>query len=250
MNCIIIEDERHAVKHLENELALTGHKFNVQERIDTITDAVKWLKENQTDLIFLDVQLADGISFEIFDHIQVKTPVIFTTSYDQYITKAFDVNSISYLLKPVDADNLKTALQKYDFLYETTDETENVLNDKIVPLNAEYQKRFIVHAGNKILTVPAEDAAYFRVENKRFVILTTLSKQQHLVDSTLEMLERRLDPSSFFRINRQYIIHISAIRDMHRLDNGRIKIETEPASKEELIVSGDRATDFKHWLNR
>lgn len=249
MNCIIIEDEHHAVKHLENELALTGYQFNVQARIDSITGAVKWLTENQTELIFLDVQLADGISFEIFDHIQLKTPVIFTTSYDQYITKAFDVNSISYLLKPVDADSLRLAMQKFEFLYEQPEMGE-ALNAKISPFNTGYQQRFIVHAGSKILTIPAEEAAYFKVENKRFLIMTTRTRQQHLIDTTMEMLERRLDSVRFFRINRQYIIHIEAIREMHRLDNGRIKIITEPESKEELIVSGDRASDFKHWLNR
>jgi DNA-binding LytR/AlgR family response regulator len=249
MNCIIIEDERHAVKHLENELALTGYRCNVLERIDSITDAVKWLKHNQADLIFLDVQLADGISFEIFDHIQIKTPVIFTTSYNQYITKAFEVNSISYLLKPVDADSLKLALQKFDFLYNPTEEDAS-LNAKIVSLNTEYQKRFIVNVGSKILTIPAEEAAYFKVENKRFLIMTTKNRQQNLIDTTMEMLERRVDPSLFFRINRQYIINIHAIKEMHRLDNGRIKIDAEPPCKEELIVSGDRASDFKHWLNR
>lgn len=249
MNCIIIEDERHAVKHLENELALTGFKCEVLARIDSITEAVKWLKENHTDLIFLDVQLADGISFEIFDHIQVKTPVIFITSYDQYITKAFEINSISYLLKPVDADSLRLALQKFEFLYMQQDEDASI-NQKVIPLNAEYQKRFIVNAGSKILTIPAEEAAYFKVENKRFLIITTKNRQQHLIDTTMETLERRVDPSRFFRINRQYIIHINAIREMQRLENGRIKIDTDPPCKEELIVSGDRASDFKHWLNR
>jgi two-component system response regulator LytT len=251
MNCIIIEDERHAVKHLENELAQTGFQYVVQERIGSVTDAVKWLQNNQTDLIFLDVQLADGISFEIFDHVRVKTPVIFTTSYEHYLTKAFEVNSISYLVKPVDAGSLTLALQKFEFLYQKEDEDDDTsLNPKIIPLNTEYQRRFIINAGSRIMTIPAEDAAYFKVENKRFIIMTTQSREQHLVDTTMEMLERRLDPAWFFRINRQYIIHIDAIREMHKMENGRIRIEAEPACREELIVSGDRASDFKQWLNK
>lgn len=252
MNCIIIEDEKHAIKHLENELAQTGFEVVVQARLNSIVDAVKWLSENQTDLIFLDVQLSDGISFEIFDHIRVRTPVIFTTSYDQYVTKAFDVNSISYLLKPVDTDNLKLALQKFEFLYhpETDDEASLSVNDKMQVLHTGPQKRFLVSMGSKLLSVPAEDVAYFRVENKRFVILTTRSRQQYLIDTSMEMLEKRVAPENFFRINRQYIIRIDAIKDMQRIDNGRIRIEAEPAVKEDLVVSGDRASDFKAWLNR
>lgn len=249
MNCIIIEDEKHAIRHLENELAHTGFEVNVLARLHSIFDAVKWLGEHQADLIFLDVQLSDGISFEIFDHIRVRTPVIFTTSYDQYVTKAFDVNSISYLLKPVDADSLKLALQKFDFLYnpESTDED---LVEKMQALNTGYQKRFLVSMGSKLLSVPEEDVAYFKVENKRFVIMTTRVRQQYLIDTNLEMLEKRVSPDNFFRINRQYIVRIDAIREMQRIDNGRIRLTVEPPARDDMVVSGDRSSDFKAWLNR
>jgi two-component system, LytTR family, response regulator LytT len=248
IKCIIIEDERHAIKHLENELAKTGYEYTVMARIETITEAVKYLKNNNADLIFLDVQLADGLSFEIFDHIQLKTPVIFTTSYDQYITKAFEINSISYILKPVDSDELKAALDKYSFLYNHSMKTEDI-NQKIAKMSQEYQKRFLVQTGNKMVSIQVEDTAYYKVENKRFLILTTKDKSQYLIDANMEFLEKRLDPELFFRINRQYIVGLSAIESITRLDNGRITIETNPPAKEELIVSGDRAADFKHWLN-
>lgn len=248
IKCIIIEDERHAVKHLENELAKTGYEYTVMARIETITEAVKYLKSNHADLIFLDVQLADGLSFEIFDHVQLKTPVIFTTSYDQYITKAFEINSISYILKPVDADELKAALDKYSFLYNHPVKTEDI-NQKIAKMSQDYQKRFLVQTGNKMVSIQVEDTAYYKVENKRFLILTTKDKSQYLIDANMEFLEKRLDPELFFRINRQYIVGLSAIASITRLENGRITIETNPPAKEELIVSGDRAADFKHWLN-
>lgn len=247
MNCIIIEDEHHAAKHLENQLALTSSKVNVQATIDSVKNAVSWLKSNTTDLIFLDVQLGDGLSFEIFDHVQVKTPVIFTTSYDQYAIKAFEVNSIAYLLKPVKAQTLRSAIDKYTEHYSAD---ESGINDKIISVQQDYQKRFFTQAGSAIKSISADDVSYFRVQDKRHLIMVSRDGQQHLLDNTLERLEQRLDPEQFFRINRQFIIHIKAIQRMSSQDRGRIKVETAPECKEEMLVSIEKISLFKNWLNK
>jgi two-component system response regulator LytT len=247
MNCVIIEDEDSAIEQLESYFALSGYEVTVQAKLDSIEEAIPWLKNNATDLIFMDVQLADGISFEIFDHVQLKTPVIFTTSYDQYVIKAFDVNSISYLLKPLSLDALKSALEKYHYLAGETTE----MSQRMLPLQRDIQKRFLVSTGSAFMTISTEDVAYFYVQNKTFLFIVTKNKQQYLYDSTLEILEQRIDPSKFFRINRQCIVNIETIRQIHKHDmRGRLRLETDPPVKEELIVSISRAAAFKHWLDR
>lgn len=245
MNCIIVEDGERALKHLESQLALTGYKMEVIARIDSVESAVAWLKNNHTDLIFLDIQLGDGLSFEIFDHLQVKTPVIFTTSFDQYVTRAFDVNSISYILKPVKVDQLRAALDKYNFLYNGTAS----VNEQIITMQQTYQKRFLVQSAKLIKSISVDDVAYLRIQDGRHLVLITRSGQQFLLENTLERLEKRLDPEIFFRINRQFMINIDAINNMSNHDGIRIKVETLPASKEEMIVSSTRINKFKTWLS-
>lgn len=247
MNCIIVEDERHAVKHLENQIAATGYDVNVLERLGSVTKAVAWLRENQADLIFMDVELVDGLSFEIFDHVEIKTPVIFTTSYEQYLIKAFEVNSLSYLLKPVKLEALKTALDKFKSLYE---EQESI-RSKVFTVNKDYQRRFLVQSGSAMLIVNAADIAWFSIENGRFIVLTTREKVQYVLESsTLDLLEQRLDPDLFFRINRQYIINIDVIQSMIKLDKGKIRIETSIPCKDELMVSAEKAAEYRAWIER
>lgn len=244
MNCIIIEDEGKAIKRLEQQLESSGYQMQISARLYSVQDAVYWLTNNTTDLIFLDIHLGDGLGFEIFDHVQVKTPVIFTTSYDEYMTRAFDVNSISYLLKPVILDDLKAALDKYHFLYEN----KEPINEKIIPLNQEYQHRFLVRSAHSLKPISIEDVAYFYLQNRHF-LLVTKDRQQYLYDSTLEILEQRLDPKKFFRISRQCILNVGIIKEVNSYDNGRLKIETEPTSKDEMIVSRYRVAEFRTWLN-
>jgi two-component system response regulator LytT len=247
MNCIIIEDSVNAVERLENQLELTGHELDIIARLDSVEEAVPWLKNNHTDLIFLDIQLGDGLGFEIFDHIQITTPVIFTTSYDHYLMRAFEVNSISYLLKPISLDGLKAALNKYALLYPGN----TSINAQIAPLNRDYQERFLVKNGSLFQPIELKDMAFFYVENKRFLFAVTKSKQQYLYDSTLEILEQRLDPKKFFRINRQCIISFDMVQKVSVYDDGRrLKIEIDPGYKTEMIVSRQRVAEFKSWLNR
>lgn len=244
MNCIIIEDEQHAAQHLEYLLSGCSHNVTVQARIDSVKNAVIWLKNNSTDLIFLDIQLGDDISFSIFENVQVTTPVIFTTSYNEYAIKAFELNSLAYLLKPVDQEELCHALDKYGQLYRGTAAYESLSR-----INNRFQKRFLIQSGNLFHSIPQEQAALFYVE-ERHLFIQTVDDHKYILDSTLESLEARLDPDMFFRINRQVIVSIHAIRRMHNHTRGRVRIETEPAAKEELVVSIDRASEFKNWLNR
>jgi DNA-binding LytR/AlgR family response regulator len=246
MNCAIIEDEQNAVEHLEYQLEQSGANINVVARIDSVANAIQWLGQNKTDLIFMDIQLGDGLSFEIFDHIRIDTPVIFTTSYNQYAVQAFEVNSISYLLKPVKVQNLKDALAKY----ERVNSKSFMLNERIIPLNQTYQKRFLVQTGNIMHPLPVEDIAYFRIHEGKYIVITTTEKKQYLIDSTLEILEKRLDPERFYRINRQFIVSVDSIASVHAVDGSKLKLEVHPESKDEMIISKEKASSFKGWLNR
>lgn len=248
MNCIIVEDGQEAAEYLEYQLSGVNTPVEIAARLGSVKDTVNWLKQHHTDLIFLDIQLSDGLSFEIFDHVQVNTPVIFTTSYDQYAIKAFEVNSISYLLKPVKLDTLKAAIDKFIQLKDKM--ALPPFNPRVMPLQQEYQKRFLIESGTTYRYLQVEDIAYFRVQSGRYLIIVAKDGQQYLYENTLERLEQRLDPVKFFRINRQFIINIESIRHMESYDSRRIKIDTNPDCKDELIVAMTKVVEFKDWLNR
>lgn len=248
MNCIIVEDGQEAAEYLEYQLRSVDTPLEVLARIVSVKDAVNWLRHHQTDLIFLDIQLSDGLSFEIFDHVQVNTAVIFTTSYDQYAIKAFELNSISYLLKPVKLESLRNAIHKFMQL-SGTPRIPEVYNERIIPLQRDYQRRFLIESGNTYKFIDVDEIAYFRVQSGRHLIIATKDGQQHLYENTLEKLEHRLDPVRFFRINRQFIINIASIRHMENYDSRRIKIYLEPECKDEVLVAMTKVPEFKDWLN-
>lgn len=242
MRCIIVEDEQNAAEHLEYLLKQLRPDVTIEARIDSVRGAVLWLNKNQADLIFLDVQLGDGLSFSIFDHVDVITPVIFTTSYDKYALDAFKLNSISYLLKPIDITELKTALDKFDKLATSTPGLS-----QLARIQSQYQKKFLIESGNTIHSFVDSEIAYFMVQNRHvFVILN--NGQQLICNATMDALEQRLDPDMFFRINRQFIVNRDSIHKMTTETRGRVRIEMQPASKDEMIVSIDRASAFKDWL--
>jgi DNA-binding LytR/AlgR family response regulator len=246
MNCIIIEDSRGALEHLENQLTQLEQGIEILARIDTVEDALLWLGNNTTDIIFMDIQLGDSLSFEIFDHIEVTTPVIFTTSYDAYAIKAFEVNSIAYLLKPVKLKELQQAVNKYEHLYE-----EGVrINNRVIGLRQGYQERFLVRTGNIMMPLQAENIAYFTISNRRHVLIVLKDKQQFVIDITLELLEQRLNPKDFFRVNRQYIISMPSVKEVIPGENGKLKLILDPAPKEDVTVARERAVAFKAWMAR
>ena len=250
MNVLIIEDEKVAANNLEKMLHKIDEKIFVQDKIDSIESAVKWFHNNKTDLIFLDIHLADGLCFKIFEQIKIKTPIIFTTAYDQYAIKAFKVNSIDYLLKPIEIQELEQSLEKFKELNQI--QNANTIDfDALINFynkNIEYQERFIVRYAQKIKSIKTNDIAYFYVSNEN-VFLCTKGNNNYPIDYSLDKLENIINPKYFFRVNRQFIVNISSIKNMYSLSKSRIKIELKPKPDNEIIVSYNRMSDFRKWLN-
>jgi DNA-binding LytR/AlgR family response regulator len=248
MNVLIVEDEKLAADELEELLHQYDSSINVVAKLDSVKATVDWLNEFSVDLIFLDIHLSDDIGFKIFELMHVKTPVIFITAYDEYALKAFSINSIDYLLKPIDFEKLSLALNKLEnFKKEFTPDFAQLI-ETFKTRDFDYQKRFMVHSGDKIISIQDTDVAYFYAQ-QRFVVIITLTGQQYVIDYTLEGLEQKLNPRHFFRINRQYILCFAAIKTMYPYTKGRIKIDLQPDAKETVIVSVDKAAKFKQWLN-
>jgi DNA-binding LytR/AlgR family response regulator len=249
MNILLIEDEEPAANRLHKMITEIDPAASVSENIVSITSAVKWFNQNTApDLIISDIQLADGLSFEIFKTVGIQCPVIFTTAYDQYAIEAFKVNSIDYLLKPVKKEELAYAIGKYKKLHANAAplNIEQLLKS-FQPLPQDYKKRFVVKYGEHIKTINIEDVAYFYTEDK-INFLTTKENRRFTVDFNLDALETMLDPAAFFRINRQYIISIQSIAEMFTYSKSRVLIKLNPPAKHETVVSTERSPDFKLWL--
>ena len=251
MKILIIEDEEPAAKRLQKMLKEIEPDITVLGQIVSVSSAVKWFGENkQPDLLFSDIQLSDGLSFEFFKAVDVSCPVIFTTAYDQYAIDAFKVNSIDYLLKPIKKDELEKAVAKYKKLSATAAPPAidiNKLLQTLNPAGAEYKKRFVVRYGEHIKTIDIEEVVYFYTEDK-VTFLCTKDSRRYVIDFNLDALDASLDPKSFFRINRQYIIGIHSIAEMFAYTKSRVLIKLNPPAKHETIVSTERSADFKHWL--
>jgi DNA-binding LytR/AlgR family response regulator len=250
MTVLIIEDESLAADKLERMLLETDPSVIVAAKLGSIKDSVRWLMHNRADLIFLDIQLSDGISFSIFEQVDVNTPVIFTTAYDQYAVRAFQLNSIAYLLKPIRKSDLAGSLMKYQLLRAAFSIDFDALMEQIQGRDPGYRKRFLVQTGEKIRKIEVADIAWFTVLGKG-VWLRTFQGNSYAVDYSLEGLESILDPSVFFRINRKYLVNINSIATMTAWSRGRIKLELKPKADDELdtVVSIDRAAAFRKWLN-
>ena len=250
MNILIIEDEVFAAEKLEQMLFDINPAISVLAKLGSINESVKWLMNNTTDLIFLDIQLSDGISFSIFEQVTINTPIIFTTAYDQYAIKAFQLNSISYLLKPIRKKDLEESLKKYQSLKSAFSIDFEMLLANIQGRKPDYKKRFLIQIGEKIRKVELSEIAYFFVLEKA-VYLKTFQGNSYPVEYTLDKLESLINPEKFFRINRKYIVSIDSISNMLAYSRSRVKLELKPNAEEELdtIVSIDRSSDFKKWLN-
>jgi len=250
MNVLIIEDEELAANTLQNMLVLIDRSIKVVAVLGTVEAAVNWLQHQQADLLFMDIHLGDGESFQIFQQITISSPVIFTTAYDQYTLKAFKNQGIDYLLKPFDEEDVRAALQKLSTLRQT----ETFLALRNVPVieeaPARIRNRFMVKIGKLIRTVPAEEVAYFMADDK-YLFLVTRDGQNYIIEETISSLEPKLDSMMFFRINRKFIIHITAINEMYKLSRNRVKIQLlrMPADIE-VVVSEERAEAFKQWLDQ
>ena len=255
MRVLIIEDETPAWKRLQKLILEADPELEIVEVIDTVEDAVAWLRQfKMPDLLFMDIQLADGLSFEIFRQVEIKAPVIFTTAYDQYAIRAFKTKSVDYLLKPVRFTDLKVALDKFKEIYNHQPEVNftqemHALASLIQSRQKEYKTRFLVKIGNLIKTVSVTEVAYFLFED-RTTLLVTKDKHRYPVKHTLDELQEMLDPHQFNRANRQFIISIDAIHKIHPWFKGRLKLELTPLQTADLVISADKTKGFKEWLDR
>lgn len=251
MKVVIIEDEPFARLELKRILKNINTNITVVKEIDSVQDAVEWLSDNQNfDLMFLDIQLADGLSFEIFDHVKITIPVIFTTAFDEYAIKAFQLNSIDYLLKPIEEKALINAFSKLENL-------KNVLTNQAIDThklkelfqpNKTYKTRFLTKIGDQYKFIPVADVAYFYAD-RNTIYLVNHQNQKSIVDFRLDELESQLDPKNFFRATRSHIISIQSIKKVHKHFNSRLLVELNPKTEEEVLVSRVKVDEFLSWID-
>lgn len=252
MNVIIIEDEKPAARRLARMLEELDIKATTL--LHSVEESLNWFQNNEhPDLIFLDIQLSDGLSFEIFEEIEVNSAIIFTTAYDEYALKAFKLNSIDYLLKPIDEDELKAAVDQFHNQQSQETDIKVNINDirrlLINPVDRKYKKRFTIKIGQHIKIIHVDEIECFYSENKATYIHTK-GNRNYLIDHSLEHWQEQLDPDHFFRVNRTFIVHVNAIKDIISYTNSRLKLLLHTYNEMEIIVSRERVKDFKNWIDR
>lgn len=250
MTTIIIEDEKPAARLLQRKL----DKLNIEVEVllHSVVEAIDWFSKNKhPDLIFLDIQLSDGLSFEIFEKVEIKSAIIFTTAYDEFALRAFKLNSVDYLLKPIDEEDLEQAVSKFkerlpkrEKLQLDFEEIKKMLGN---PFDREYKKRFTIKIGQHLKVISVDEIECFYSENKGTYI-HTFDNRNYLIESTLEILEQELDAKHFYRISRKYIIPMKAIKEIAVYSNSRLKVILPSYKEDEVIVSREKVTDFKEWL--
>ncbi|MFV7236372.1 LytR/AlgR family response regulator transcription factor [Flavobacterium sp. ZB4R12] len=250
MTTIIIEDEKPAARLLQRKL----EKLNIQVGVmlHSVEESIAWFSKNEhPDLIFLDIQLSDGLSFEIFEKVAVKSAIIFTTAYDEYALRAFKLNSIDYLLKPIDEDDLEVAVLKFkarlpkqETLQLDFEQIKKMLTN---PFEKNYKKRFTVKIGQHLKVISIDEIECFFSENKG-IYIHTFDNRNYLIECTLEVLEQELDPVDFFRISRKFIIPLKAIKEIVLYSNSRLKVILPSYKDDEVIVSREKVSDFKNWI--
>lgn len=249
MNIIIIEDEKPAARLLLRKVEQLGYK--VTTMLHSVEESIDWFLTNEhPDLIFLDIQLSDGLSFEIFEKVTIKSAIIFTTAYDEYALRAFKLNSIDYLLKPIDEDELKIAVDKFK---AQTPKKESVslnfeqIRSMFAPTEKVYKSRFTVKIGAQLKIITISEIECFYSENKGTYI-HTLENRNYLIDTPLEVLEEELDPKQFYRISRKFIVPIAFVKEIVVYSNSRLKIILPTYKEDEVIVSREKVNDFKNWM--
>jgi two-component system response regulator LytT len=249
MNVVIIEDEKPAARRLNRML----NDFDIEPltMLHSVEESVNWFHKNDhPDLIFLDIQLSDGLSFEIFEEVEIKSAIIFTTAYDEYALKAFKLNSIDYLLKPIDADELENAINQYKKIANSNSNSGlnlEQIKSIISPSQKNYKKRFTVKIGQHLKMISIESIECFYSENKSTHI-HTIDNRSYLLEESLEQLEEKLQPETFFRVSRKYFVNINAIKDIISYTNSRLKIILHSYNESEIIVSRERVKEFKNWI--
>jgi len=257
MNVLIVEDEALAVEKLRSTLLAVETQAAVVGVTGSIRSSVQWLQTHPApDMILMDIELSDGQSFEIFRQVPVRSPVIFTTSYDEYAIQAFKVNSVDYLLKPVEEEDLKAAMQKYRDVHQKQqavpafDVSVLVKELQAQLKQPEYRERFLVKLGQRFVTIDTGEIAYFFVDG-RLYYLVTVDGKKYMIDYTLEELEQMLDPKIFFRAGRGYLIHFHSVVQIHSYFNGKLKLQIKPAvAGNDVVISKERSGEFKKWMGR
>ena len=267
MNVLIIEDEAVAARQLKAMVERAGDDIHVLAVLDCIEQSVEYLRKSSArsggdnqlvhpDLILMGIELSDGQSFAIFEQVNVTSPIIFTTAYDEYALRAFEVNSVDYLLKPIQETALRKALQKFRQLQQTYGSTPTVtlpIDDLIRQLSQRqhpavtYRERFLVHVGQRLLPIESSDIAYLYSTNK-LTFLKTHTDNQYMLNYSLDELEKTLDPRQFYRANRQFIVSHKAVQKLHLYFNSKLKLDLRPATEEDVLISRERAMAFRQWL--
>ena len=258
MNVVVIEDERLTAKRLVSLIKKYDASIKVVVEIPSVTEAISWFETHpvsSVDLMFMDIHLEDGDSFQIISKLNLQTPIIFTTAFDEYMIRAFKVNSIDYLLKPINYEELAAALDKFRLLRTRNEASPSpvdiaALVKQLSQQNSpQFKERFMVTVGTKIRSVKAETIAYFYMEEKT-VLLVTNDGTTLPVDYSLDKLMHVVDPKKFFRVSRQFVVSLNSIQMIHTLSAGKLKLDLVPRSKHEVFVSGDRVSAFKEWLGK
>ncbi len=252
MKILIIEDEPQAAERLHQLILQIEPTAVIMAKLDSVKRSVEWLKANAgPDLVFMDIQLADGLSFEIFDKIEIKSPIIFTTAYNEYALKAFKVNSIDYILKPVDKEELTSAFRKYKTLLGNSIPADKMMESigyAVQMLSRKYKERFVIKVGEHLKSFEVSDILFFYSQEKT-TFAQTREGRKYILDFTLEQLEGLMDPKLFFRINRKYFVSVQSIQDMISHTNSRLKLVLKTADDHDIIVARERVQEFKEWLD-
>ncbi|MFK7049020.1 MULTISPECIES: LytTR family DNA-binding domain-containing protein [Flavobacterium] len=251
MNVIIIEDEKPSARLLQRKVEKLG--LIVSQSLHSVEEARYWFQNNiHPDLIFLDIQLSDGLSFEIFEEIDIKSAVIFTTAYDEYALRAFKLNSIDYLLKPIDEEDLKMAVNKFKSRTSTVQnlslDFDMIKRMLVNPIEKEYKKRFAVKIGQQLKLIEIKEIECFYSQDKG-TYLHTLDNRDYLIEGTLEQLENELNPEDFYRISRKFIVSLKSIKEIQIHSNSRLKLVLPSYKDDEIIVARERVNDFKKWIS-
>jgi len=253
MRYIILEDEKLASNRLKKLITDLRPDYNCLVTIDAVDAAVVSLPPLRPDLIFMDIQLADGLSFDIFDQIKLEVPIIFTTAYDEYALKAFKQNSIDYLLKPIDPEELKSALDKFEKVRlkkpVSSEEPSKKMNQLVKAMNPKGKERFVVKVGEHLKSVLTKDVQLVYSQDKGTYLFTN-DHRRFLVDYTMDKVEELLNPNDFYRISRKFLVNINFIQDMVAFTNSRLEIKVEGYTDDQVIVARERVGDFKDWLDR
>lgn len=248
MRIVIIEDEKPAAEKLKKALLKTNQDFAIEAVLGSNVAAAEWFSTHtMPDLLFMDIELSDGLSFQLLENAEITCPIIFCTAYDEYWQEAFEHNGIDYLLKPVSDEKLQQALNKYESLKKYFAQNLQQLMQSQQKQTTEFRKRFLVKRGSDYISIKTEDIAYFYATHK-LVCMVDNRSQKFILDQSLADLEKETDPSVFYRVNRKYLVNVSAIHKIKSYPKSKLELELQPAAPEEVIVSQESAAAFKEWM--